>query len=148
MVDPTLHPTDPLGRRVLSNGQAKNAIKLASQGKSGVIYRVSVEDNAAESLSVDQLDIVPDREIAAMADQMAKSRGPDRSFYGWAVVTVRDATRMGWRVETTPQPDNDYHADIFLNLPQGEERRDLAVQHALDLALNSIYRPRPNAGAP
>ena len=132
----TLSPGDPLGRYVPSKTRA---VKAAKGGT--VAYDLFIEKDA-ESLSVDRLDVAPDTDMAAIADENIDARG--RVFYGWAVVTVQQARDMSRTVESTPQLNNPYHADIFLDLPDdGAERRDAAKAHAYNLATHARYRPRP-----
>lgn len=137
---PPLSPEDPLGRYVLSEKRARRALKR------GIIAANDfLESLARDHLSVDRLDLAPDKEMAAIADGVAVARG--RTFFGWTVVSVRHASEMGRRVEVTPLLDNPFHADIYLNLPDGAERRDAAKQHALNLAKRAAYRPRPDVSA-
>ena len=36
-----------------------------------------------------------------------------------------------------------YHADIFLNLPDNDERRDRQTEHAMELATHSKWQDAP-----
>ena len=131
-----LLPDDPLGRYVLSERRARRALK------SGIIaHDIFLERVDRESLSLDRLGFAPDLELAGVADRNAATRG--KSFFGWAVVSVQRASEMARRVGPMPLLDNRFHAEIVLNLPTGAERRDVAKQHALNLAMHSVYRPRP-----
>ena len=71
------------------------------------------------------------------------SRTPPKEFYGWATLEVREAASNGRSVKATPDKDNTYHADIFLNLPHGNERRDVQKQHANELAAISKWLDAP-----
>ncbi len=102
---------------------------------------VFLESPKLESLSVDRHGLVPDSDMAAIAERAAVARR--KTFFGWAVVSVRHASQMSRRVEPTPLLDIPFHADIYLNLPEGAERRDTAKQHTLHLAKGAKYRPRP-----
>lgn len=78
--------------------------------------------------------------MIAIAGQMAGMRGAN--FYGWAVVTVEDASRDERTVDATPMLHNPYHADIGLNVPDGVERRDEQKKHAVSLANHASWRKR------
>lgn len=133
---PALGPSDPLGRGVFSRRRSRKA-----QDRGIIAYDMFLEKAHVDCLSVDRLDLAPDTEMAEIGDRNAIARG--KSFFGWAVVSVRNALEMNRRVEPTPQPDNPYHADINLNLPSGSERLDVARQHAYNLAKRAGYRRRP-----
>ena len=128
-----LSPKDPLGRYVLSRRRA-----LKAQQTGNIRYDLFEPRIDEDRLSVDRLDLASDAEMAEIADQNAALRG--KPFFGWAVVSVRQASRMGRQVEPTPLLDNPYHADIHLNLPSGPERRDVRRQHAYNLARQAVYR--------
>ena len=128
---------DPLGRGVYSSGQAKRA----RNGK--ILPHVFLEDEVVECLSVDRLDYAPDEAMAEIGDRIAQGRGSQRSFYGWATVTVAKASEDGRTVRATPQLDNAYHADIDLNIAPNVERRDEQIQHANTLAAAADWREKP-----
>ncbi len=132
---PPLGPVDPLGRGVLSRRRSERAMR----GK--IDHDTFLEAYGVDSLSVDRLDHASDEVMAEIGDQTADQRG--KQFYGWAVVTVEKAGQKGRAVRETPRLDNPYHADIFLNLPDNSERRDLEKQHANALAACAVYRQRP-----
>ena len=77
--------------------------------------------------------------------ELSKKTGQSRTkeFYGWATLEVREAASNGRSVKATPDKDNTYHADIFLNLPHGDERRDVQKQHANELAALSKWLDAP-----
>lgn len=130
----SLSSEDPLGRYVSSK---KRALKAQQTGN--IKYDLFEPRNDEDRLSVDRLDLASDAVMAEIADQNVALRG--KPFFGWAVVLVRQASQMGRRVESTPYLDNPYHADIYLNLPSGPERRDVRRQHAYNLARQAVYRP-------
>ena len=140
---PPLADAERLGRGIFSSDHAKKASRLKAHGKPGVPFQVFEERPNVETLSVDRIDHAALDTMAEFGDRNARLRGPSRNFYGWAAVTVLQASEMHRRVEATPRLDNPYHADIFLNLPDGEEQLDAAREHAQDLALKADYLPRP-----
>lgn len=134
---PPLQDTDPLGRGVFRSRDRDRA-------RRGIIpHTVFLEKEEVESLSVDRLDHAPDEKMAEIGDRNAGLRGPNRSFYGWATVTVIVASQNGRAVRATPKLDNIYHADKDLNVPQSIERRDLQKEHANSLASAANWRERP-----
>lgn len=134
---PPIEDSDSLGRAVFSSGDAKDARK----GK--IRHKIFLENEEVDCLSVDRLAHAPDEEMAEIGDRNARRRGPTRSFYGWATVTVADASEDGRSVRATPWLDNPYHADIDLNIPASVERRDIQNAHANSLAIAAEWRERP-----
>lgn len=133
---PPLIPSDLLGRGVFSE---KRARKASTRGI--IAHNEFLESKDRDNLSVDRLGFAPDLEMAEIADRNAAGR--KQTFFGWAVVTVQRASEMARRVRPMPLLDNRFHAEIVLNLPTDAERRDVAKQHALNLAMHAEYRPRP-----
>ena len=80
--------------------------------------------------------------MAALGTKRAEQRRPRKTFYGWAVIAVRDAGSGRRWVEATPTADNPYHADIFLNVVE-TELRDHQKAQALELAELSHDRFNP-----
>lgn len=134
---PPLQDADQLGRGIFES-------KVRDQARRGRIrHTVFLEKEEVESLSVDRLDHAPDEEMAEIGNRNARLRGPNRSFYGWASLTVIVASQNGRTVRATPKLDNIYHADIDLKVPQSIERRDVQKEHANSLASAAIWRERP-----
>jgi hypothetical protein len=99
-------------------------------------------DDAEVSLSVDRLGHASDEAMTAIGDRIAAGREGKRTFYGWAVLSVDSAERMGRTVRATPLDDNPYHADIDLHLAKGAEQRDDRTEHAKDLAERAHWKER------
>ena len=57
--------------------------------------------------------------MTAIGDKIAAGREGRRTFYGWAVLSVDSAERMGRTVRVTPLADNPYHADMTCTFPKG-----------------------------
>ncbi len=132
---PELRDTDVLGRGVFSR---KNA-KRADRGK--IIHHIFLEKLEAGSLSVDRLDHAADDKMAEIGDWRAHLR--KRIFFGWATVTVEQASKRGRSVRATETLENPYHADIYLNISLKMEQKDSQIEHAVNLAALAIWRPRP-----
>ena len=104
-----------------------------------------------DRISVDRLDRARLSDLAALAAERGRQRGPSgHEFRGWAVVTVEEAASNGRCVEATPTPTNPFHADICLNLSAGlaeEERREEQKLHANDLARRAQWSNAPETPA-
>lgn len=136
---PDLSEDEELGRSVLSSRVAKRA-----RTHNQIMRDVFLEKLESVSLSVDRLGQVPAQEMASLATKRAEQRVPSRTFYGWAVITVRNAGSGGRFVKATPIPDNPFHADIFLGVTDSE-LRDHQKAQALELASQSHWREAPYA---
>ena len=87
----------------------------------------------------------------AQRDEMARiaiprGRGrPDggKDFQGWAILAVADAAANGRTVQASGNEINPFHADICLNLPDEENRRDLQKEHSVDLAARASWEDAP-----
>lgn len=84
-----------------------------------------------------------------LGDRSAATRLPEgtRRFYGWAVLSVADASRSGRRVVASPKPQHPHHADIVLPVGADEETwfRE-AMRHAEELAEMATYQAAMRAG--
>ena len=125
---PALRKTENIGRSVFSGKAAKRA------RKGTIIHEVFLESLEADSISVDRMDHATRRALAALSIQTGRNRTSPRDFHGWAVLTVDAAAANRRTVRATPNEFNIYHADIFLNLQEDDERRDGQIQHANELA--------------
>ena len=132
-VEDHLASGENLGRSVLSSGQAKRA------RRSRVPFHLFLEKEGEIRLSVDRLDVAPPEEAVKIADRMAATR--HRTFYGWAVVVVEDASANGRQVIASPLHENPYHADIILPDAVVEDREE-QKRHAKELADASAWRGR------
>ncbi len=131
---PELRNGDPLGRRVFSKTRARKA------SNKKIVPDIFAR-KGADKLSVDRLDHVPDARMAIIADNTSNQ---PNELQGWATVTVEKAGQSGRSVNPSSRLDNAYHADIELNLPDGEEqRKHESRQHAIELAAVARWRPRP-----
>ena len=131
-----LDADEDLGRGVFDSRKSKRA------RKGSIDFKIFLESEQAESISVDRMDHAPIDELAEWSRERARNRGPSRQFYGWAVLKVRAAAANGRTVKATPKPQNRCHADIFLNVT-GEERRRQQTEHAIRLAAHSWWRDAP-----
>lgn len=138
---PDLADNNRLGRSVFSRSLSRKA-----ENSNQIPRDVFLESEKAESISVDRMDSAPLMEMALLAENRAKNRSPGKKFYGWAMITVVFASKNGRTVKATPNSDNIYHADIFLNISEsvvGKDRRDKQKQHAVQLAACSKWQAAP-----
>ncbi|HIF09727.1 MAG TPA: hypothetical protein EYQ81_07685 [Sneathiellales bacterium] len=132
---PPLNTKDVLGRGIFSGRRAKRA------ANNNISHDLFLEAEGAFSLSVDRLDHESNETMAEIGDRTASLR--NKKFFGWATVTVTQASEGDRSVQETPKLDNIFHADIFLNIPAGSERRDQEKQQANELAAVAKWRQRP-----
>ena len=97
-------------------------------------------------ISVDRIDRMEEREAVRHGDGIAARRGANRTFYGWAVMTVETAREEGCDAEEAPEPDNDWHAHIVMPQPAAFDD-NLHDEHAGKLARRAIWREKPSTDA-
>ncbi len=124
-----------VGRAVFQSRDWKRALK------GEVSQTVFINSKSPVEISVHILNIAPDKTIAKICDSDAKRRGENRRFYGWAELPVADASESGRTVRASPQPGNEWHANIVLPCKAGEKIQ--RERHANQLAKNASPRPRP-----
>ena len=134
---PELTQDEQLGRSIVGSQAARKA-----RTKGVIIRNVFLEAKGAPSLSVDRMDHATLDKMAVLGGKRAQNRKPPRQLHGWAVITVGKAASNRRTAEATPQPDNIYHADIFLNIV-GDEARDQQKGHATELAARSRWLDLP-----
>ena len=134
----SINDNDWLGRAVFSSKEERRA-------RSGHIMYTIFLEKKDRSLSVDRFGFCSEKKLTVIQDKNAKLRSKteskQRSFYGWAKITVIIACKNRRTVWPTPLESNPYHADI--KLPEGIER-DEQIAHAKELASNSGWTPRFN----
>ena len=132
-VFPVIAPDEELGRGVFSSRDANRA------GRKEIPVTVFLEKEGILKLSTDRLTFAPQQKAIQLGDEHARGRGPNRSFYGWAVIPVEKAATQKRQVKASPKSDNPYHADIVL--PPGGDQE----QHALELVKKSVWRGRSDS---
>ena len=126
-----LAPDEELGRRVSSNGDRK----LVERGDTPL--KLFVREGTNE-LSVDRIhDDDCLSEVTTIATKYDEGRG--RHFHGWATVAQDVASKNGRSVEPSPQPDNQYHADIVLPSVVTVDKK-ASEQHASELAAKARWQ--------
>ena len=99
-----LRDNELLGRGVFSSKQAR---------KRSPPFNVFLEQIGKSEISVNRM-VDSDERMFALGHQLANIRGGNRTFYGWAVLSVKDARQNERIAHASPQSDNPYHADICL----------------------------------
>ena len=75
-------------------------------------------------------------------EDIAARRGPNRTFYGWAVVTASEVIEEGCDVEAAPETNNDWHAHIVMPRPAAIDD-DVHDEHAGQLARRAVWKEIP-----
>ena len=145
-----INDNDKLGRSSFSNRQAKRAIL------GNVDHKIFLDTKGKHIISVDRLFLSYLKKLTEIQDKNAqersenelqrwekgelkqKDRPKQRSFYGWASLTVLDAQQDNRQVKSNPIPENPYHANIILP----EDTRDAHILHAKKLAAKSEWVER------
>ena len=132
---------------VLVKGDVGRAIFQSNHWKSicrGVasvaIFR---DEKSPVEISVFILSRVSDRKLTQIADSIAVQRGSNRKFYGWAELSVANASIDAREVHATPAPENKWHADIVLPIAAKDDKK-VRERHVNQLAHLSTSRPRTN----
>ena len=125
--------SEELARGVLDSTVAKKA------RKEQMLPSAFMEREGVCTISVLRTSIASDAEVVRIGERMARNRGPNRTIYGWFVVSARNAALMGRQLEATKVEGNPYHADIVLpdNDCMDKLRR---LQHAQSLASHAEWR--------
>ena len=90
------------------------------------------------------MDHVGRNDMATIATERGRGREDGgKVFQGWAILTVNDAEAEGRSVRESPIESNPFHADIWLNLPDEGNRRDIQKKHSVDLAARAFWEDPP-----
>ncbi len=132
---------------IIKNGTVGRAILQGSDWKKvknkHAPSSLFLDNKSPINISVFLLNIVSDERLTKIGDAMATQRGPDRSFYGWAEISVANASESDREVHYTPQSENKWHADIILPAIVEADKK-ARERHAERLADMSIPRPAVN----
>ena len=128
---------ETLGHGAFSSGNARRKRPRASFYESAIAHGMG-------AFSVDRLDFADIEVLCDVHDDDAKSRGENRSFYGWYYFTSDLVRSSGMGVSPTPSEDsrNIWHADVtipkFSNAPA-----DFITKCANALTAESRWQARP-----
>ena len=129
-----------VGRAVFQSNQWRKMLRGAGRTPPDMPPEVFLDGKSLNKISVDILG-GNHEEVARRCDDIAKQRGANRSFYGWAEVSVACASEDGRTVLASPIPEDRWHADIVL--PCEPNDTDEREWHAEELAANAVCCPRP-----
>ena len=98
------------------------------------------DEKSPVEISVFILSRVSDSKLTQIADSIAVQRGSNRKFYGWAELSVANASIDAREVHATPAPENKWHADIVLPIAAKDDKK-VRERHVNQLAHLSTLRP-------
>ena len=124
-----------VGRAIFQSGDWKKMQK----GAGNTPVSIFLDKKSPLAISVFLLDLTSDAELTKIGDNMASQRAGKRTFYGWAELSVADASKDGRRVHATPQPENKWHADIVLPSTAETDKQE-RERHAQQLAKMAVPR--------
>ncbi len=125
-----------IGRAVFQS----NDWKKVQKGKSCTPPSIFLDKKSQVEISVFLLDFAPDEKLTEIGDRIAQQRDGSRTFYGWAELSVVDASEDGRKVYATPQPNNKWHADIVLPSSAETDKKE-RERHVNRLAKMAVPRP-------
>ena len=132
---PDVEPSENLARAITTSSEAR-------QARNGNV-RASVFTYYGKSkVSVDRIDRMETADAVRHGENIATIRGPNRKFYGWAVMTVAEVLEEGSDVEAAPETDNDWHAHIVMPRPAAFDE-DVHDEHAGQLARRAVWKDIP-----
>ena len=126
-----------VGRAIFQSGDWKKMQK----GAGYTPVSIFLDRKSPLAISVFLLNLTSDAELTQIGDDMAHQRGANRTFYGWAEMSVADASQDRRQVLATPQPENKWHADIVLPPTAKTDKRE-RERHAQQLAKIATPRAR------
>ena len=131
---PEIDDEEKLARVVVTSGEAKQ-----SRGDSVPASVFSYHGNF--EISVDRFSRMTTAEAVRHGDAIAAERGPNRSFYGWALLTRPDVVNAGCSCRAAPNTGNCWHANILM--PESVvDDDDLHDEFAAALARRSCWKDR------
>lgn len=92
---------------------------------------------------MDRIDKMTPEEAIQSGEAIAKERGINRAFHGWALIRLLDIQQLNLNAEATPIEGKPWHADILLP-EQAAKDDDLMSDFAAALARRSRWKARPN----
>ena len=103
---PPLSDWETLARAVIRSGEARQSGK-------GIIPASVFMREADSELSTDRTTRMTDEQAVEQGQRIAKAAGPDRNFYGWAVISVTCVREVNLTAIKSPVVGHKWHADIL-----------------------------------
>ena len=141
---PPLSDDETLARAVTDTTEAKFArINRTNPEAPSYIHPGSFTQYGRNKVSVDRYTRMKIDDAVERGEEMARNRGTNRQFHGWAILTHNDVTSIGFDAEASPEGSHFWHADILL--PDDAATDQEAHNHcAADLAKVSTWLERPS----
>ncbi len=103
---PPLSDDETLARAITDTTEASFAKSNIDNLKAETrIHPHSFIHYGRSKLSVDRYDRMPSQDAVAHGEELARMRGSNRRFHGWATLTRKDATSIGYDAEASPEGD-------------------------------------------
>ena len=140
-IPPTIANHEKLGRHEWSGTSARKVQGRQIRGESlrVQVNRFKPPDNSCE-LSVDRMDHATLGKLAELAEQNTTRQNV--SLRGWYTLSATDVAEAKCNVQSSPFPENPYHADIVIPVNLGAaDSRDALIEYAWDLAYRAGFEP-------
>ncbi len=124
-----------VGRAIFQSSDWKKIIKRTGNAP----HQIFLDETSPIEISVFHLDNASDKDLTEIGDDMATQRGINREFYGWAELSVANASENKREVHATPNPLNQWHADIVLPSIAETDKME-RERHANELAQMVVHR--------
>lgn len=140
---PPLSDGETLARAVTDSTQANFARRNQDGPKASTkIHPGSFVQYGTSELSVDRYTRMGIDKAVERGEEMARNRGTNRQFHGWAVLTRAAVVSIGYDAQASEDGGHFWHADIML--PDDAATDQEAHNHyAADLAKVATWLERP-----
>ena len=140
---PPLTDYETLARTVTDTKEANFAKKNIDNTEAEIrIHPGSFTQYGRSKISVDRYDRMTTQDAVAHGEELAKMRGPNRRFHGWAILTRGDVANIGYDAEESPEGGHFWHADILLPADAATDN-EWHNHYANDLAGVATWLERP-----
>ena len=142
-IPPPLRDDETLARAVTDGTEANFAKRNRNNPKApSYIHPGSFTHYGRRKVSADRYDRMNFDDVVGRGEEMARNRGPNRQFHGWAILTRADVTSIGLNAKASPEGGHFWHADIIL--PEDAATDDEIHNHyAADLAKVATWLEKP-----
>ena len=140
---PPLSDEETLARAVTDRTEANFARRSKDDPKAPIkIQAGSFVHYGRKELSVDRYARMSINDAVERGKEMARKRGANRQFHGWAMLTRADVMSIGYDAKASQEGGHFWHADILL--PDDAAKDAEAHNHyAADLAKVATWQEWP-----
>ena len=132
---PSLSDWEMLARAVIRSDEARQSRK--DNIPASVFMREATSD-----LSTDRITQMTNEQAVEQGEHIAKTAGPDRNFYGWALISIPLVKDVNLSAIKSPIPGHKWHADILFPVDVvADSTRH--TQLAGELARRADWKERP-----